>query len=128
MSEAQEKPVESVDVPPQLEEPVSESEPAPASSLAENPLGAQAKTTLVNDNEIKVFSAPVASTSSSIALSPSTNAKDDPLKACMSHYMSVKQELTTQLQRHQNYTIPFSNHPSRTHNHIMQLSFLAPRD
>jgi hypothetical protein len=95
MSEAQEKPVESVDVPPQLEAPVSVE---PSSTSAENPLDAQATTT-VNNNEIKVFSAPVASTSSSTALSPSTNAKDDPLKACMSHYMSVKQELTTQLQQ-----------------------------
>jgi hypothetical protein len=97
MSEAQEKPVESVDVPPQLEAPVSVE---PSSTSAENPLDAQATTT-VNNNEIKVFSAPVASTSSSTALSPSTNAKDDPLKASMSQYfMSAEQELT--IQRHLN--------------------------
>jgi hypothetical protein len=100
-TEATEKPVKAVDVPPQLEQPVIVSASEPETTPTENALDAQAKTTLVNDNEIKVFSAPVASTSLSTALSPSTNAKDDPLKASMSQYfMSAEQELT--IQRHLN--------------------------
>ena len=57
MSEAQEKPEGIQNLPLQVEEPA----PTP-SETSDN---AQATTTPVNDNEIKVFSAPIASTSTS---------------------------------------------------------------
>lgn len=81
MSEAQEKPEGVQNIPLQVEEPA----PTPS----ETPVDAQATTTPVNDNEIKVFSAPVASTSTSTSNDiNSSHPSEETSKESMSRHHS----------------------------------------
>lgn len=79
MSEAQEKPEGVQGTSLKVEEP--------AATPSETPDNAQATTTPVNDNEIKVFSAPVASTSTSTSNDiDSSLPSEETSKESMSHH------------------------------------------
>lgn len=78
MSEAQEKPEDVQNLPMKVEEP--------AATPFETSDNAQATTTPVNDNEIKVFSAPVASTSTSTDINSSLPSEETSKESMSRHH------------------------------------------